>query len=269
MTPTFSLAPQPATQLPARGGSLLHLVPAAATTPPILVVGGCGGAGTTTTALGLAAAAVAARQRSVVVDATPAGGDLGLRGADQRLTPAPLQSWLTAAVGGTLASVESTLSWTSAGAGLLWRDEGPLQRRTTYATAQHVLTRAGYSTVFDGGYPVSARQIRPLLHDNGIRIVMTIPARVDAANRMRSSLQWLDDNFGPELLAATTVVVSHQGADAPSVAAALRRHLRDWIRDVAEIPFDRHLAHGLVITHANLSRWTQGAYARLLEGIWA
>ncbi|MFE3105341.1 hypothetical protein [Nocardia tengchongensis] len=269
MTPTFTLAPQPVTALPARSGTVVQLVPAAATNPAILVVGGCGGAGATTTALGLAAAMVAAHAPSVAVDATPAGGDLGLRGADHRLAPAPLQTWLTAAAGGTLASVDSTLSWTSAGAGLLWRDDGPLQQRTTYATAHQVLTRAGYTPVFDAGYPVSARQIRPLLHDHGIRIVITIPARIDAANRMRSSLQWIDDNFGPELLAATTVVVSHQGADTPNVATALRAHLRDWIRDVAEIPYDRHLAHGLVITNANLSHWTRGAYSRLLEGLWA
>ncbi|MFI6368304.1 hypothetical protein ACIBG0_36875 [Nocardia sp. NPDC050630] len=241
------------------------------TSPPILVVGGCGGAGATTTALGLAGAAAAGDIDcpTVAVDATAAGGDLAIRGADVYLAPTPLQPWLAAAETRSGPTIDTILSRASSGARLLWRDENPLQRRTTFATAARLITGAGYTPVFDGGSPPSAPHLRSLLQDNTIRVVLAISARVDAANRMRANLQWLDDHLGQEAIAATTLVVSHQLPDAPLVAAQLREHLGRWVREVAEIPYDRHLAAGLSITHAELSPQTRHAYAQLLEGIWA
>lgn len=241
-----------------------------ATALSVLVVGGCGGAGTTTTALGLAAAvAAASKHRSVAVDATHCGGDLGLRGADERLQPTPLQAWLTAAETNSVGSVQDCLSRATSGAGLLWRDAAPMQRRATFATAGTLLRTAGFVPIYDGGHPVSGRHLRPLFDDSSTRIVLTIPARVDAANRMRTSLQWLDDEYGGDTVAALTLVVSHQSPETQPVGPALRNLLGSWVRDVTEVPFDPHLATGLAITHSDLAEHTRESYAALLEGVWA
>ncbi|KZM75531.1 hypothetical protein [Nocardia terpenica] len=252
--------------------ALAHLVPRhplEESVPAILVVGGCGGAGATTTALGLAAAvATTTDYDAVAVDATATGGDLGLRGADELMRPVSMQSWLAGIDSGTTSVSREVLSCSSSGAGLLWRDEAPLPKRTTVATAAQLLTLSGYFGVYDGGYPVSSRHLLPLIADGRTCLVLTIPARADAANRMGASLQWLDDNLGGDVVADTTVVVSHQSPDTGPVADRLRRHLAGWVRDVLEVPFDPHLTSGLAISVDQLTPATSAAYARIVEGVW-
>ena len=98
---------------------------------PILVVGGCGGAGTTTTALGIAGELASAGTPTVAVDATAAGSDLALRGADEHLHPISLQSWLYGRGDDQPAPLKECLSLATSGMGLLWRDAAPLRRRAT------------------------------------------------------------------------------------------------------------------------------------------
>ncbi len=241
----------------------------AAPAPPVLVVGGSGGAGVTTTVLGLCGAMAGAGQRPVAVDATGCGGDLALRGADRQYAPATLQNWLeVATIEGVYSPPELALSQASSGAGILAASPDPLPRRTTLVTAARLLAASGFVPVFDGGGSIRARQLRPLL-DEGLRLVLVIPARLDAANRLRSTLAWLDDEYGELAIAATTLVVSHQLPKAPAVGPGLKEHLKGWVRDITEIGFDRHLAHGLSITHAQLRPDTQATYAELLKGVWA
>ena len=271
--PDWTTTPAPAAHHDPGQVPLLVTVPItqirAASQPAILVAGGCGGAGATTTALGLAAAiAAGSAHRSVAVDATVVGGDLGARGIDEQLVPVPLRTWLAHAPSLPAGEVGAHLSHASSGAGVLWRDGAPLPPRCSFGTAERVLRAAGFVAVFDGGAPVSGPQLRPLLADPAVRIVLTIPARVDAANRLRASLQWLDDEYGRATIAAATLVVSHQLSGGPVVAAGLRRHLRGWVRDVVEIPFDAHLATGLTIQHRALGEATRDAYTAALEGIW-
>ena len=241
---------------------------------PILVVGGCGGAGTTTTALGLAGE-LASETAAVAVDATVAGGDLALRGADEHLSPISLQQWLYGRGDDEPAPLKECLSRASSGIGLLWRDASPLRRRATYLTVARAVTEAGYTPVYDGGNPISARQLRPLLEDAEVALVLAIPARADAANRLRVTLELLDDEFGGHaegqgggIVGDTTIVISHQlpGNDS-RVADHLREHLTGWVRDIREIPYDPQLARGELVRHNALDAETQRAYRQLLTGM--
>ncbi|MEV0545715.1 hypothetical protein AB0H98_02775 [Nocardia salmonicida] len=238
---------------------------------PILVVGGCGGAGTTTTVLGLAAELVTAGATTVAVDATAAGSDIALRGADKHLHPVNLQSWVYGRGDDEPAPLEECLSRSTSGFGLLWRDATPLRRRATFLTVARALDTGGYTAVYDGGNPIAGRQLRPLLDDADIALVLAIPARVDAANRLRVTLEWLDDHYGDDgagVVADTTIVVSHQySLDDSRVAEHLREHLSGWVREVVEIPYDPHLARGELVRHAELAEATRSAYASLLAGV--
>ncbi|WP_330256604.1 hypothetical protein OG874_19800 [Nocardia sp. NBC_00565] len=255
-----------------KGGSTESLEPAQRS---ILVVGGCGGAGTTTTVLGIAGELGMAGTSTVAVDATAAGSDLALRGADEHLHPISLQSWLYGRGDDEPAPLKECLSQASSGIGLLWRDAAPLRRRATYLTVARAVNDAGYTAVYDGGNPIAGRQLRPLLDDADVALVLAIPARPDAANRLRVTLEWLDDQFGDSaegpgggIVGDTTIVVSHQlsGVDS-QVADHLREHLSGWVRDIREIPYDPHLARGELVRHASLAPETRRAYGRLLAGV--
>jgi MinD-like ATPase involved in chromosome partitioning or flagellar assembly len=242
---------------------------------PILVVGGCGGAGTTTTVLGIAGELGMAGTPTVAVDATAAGSDLALRGADEHLHPISLQSWLYGRGNDEPAPLKECLSQASSGIGLLWRDAAPLRRRATYLTVARAIDDAGYTAVYDGGSPIAGRQLRPLLDDADVALVLAIPARADAANRLRVTLEWLDDQFGDSLegqgsgiVGDTTIVVSHQQPGAESeIAGHLREHLSGWVRDIREIPYDPHLARGELVRHESLAAETRRAYGLLLAGV--
>ncbi|MBF6209463.1 hypothetical protein IU433_20875 [Nocardia puris] len=242
---------------------------------PILVVGGCGGAGTTTTALGIAGELGAAGTPTVAVDATAAGSDLALRGADEHLHPISLQSWLYGRGDDEPAPLKECLSRATSGIGLLWRDETPLRRRATYLTVARAVEVAGFTAVYDGGSPIAGRQLRPLLDDADVALILAIPSRPDAANRLRVTLEWLDDQFGESsegqgngIVGDATIVVSHQQPGGDSrVADHLREHLSGWVRDIAEVPYDPHLARGELVRHTALAPETRRAYGRLLAGV--
>ncbi|MGF6882521.1 MinD-like ATPase involved in chromosome partitioning or flagellar assembly [Nocardia sp. GAS34] len=242
---------------------------------PILVVGGCGGAGTTTTALGIAGEMGLGGGPTVAVDATSSGSDLALRGADEHLSPISLQAWLYGRGDDEPAPLKECLSQAGSGIGLLWRDAAPLRRRATYLTVARAIADAGYTAVYDGGSPIAARHLRPLLEDAEVALILAIPARADAANRLRVTLEWLDDEFGGHtegqgggIVGDTTIVVSHQlpGDESP-VAEHLREHLTGWVRDIREIPYDPHLARGELVRHNALATDTRRAYRTLLAGV--
>ncbi|WP_280268451.1 MinD/ParA family ATP-binding protein [Nocardia wallacei] len=242
---------------------------------PVLVVGGCGGAGTTTTALGIAGELGAAGAPTVAVDATSAGSDLALRGADEHLSPISLQQWLYGRGDDEPAPLKECLSQASSGIGLLWRDSAPLRRRATYLTVSRAIADAGYTPVYDGGSPIAGRHLRPLLEDADIALVLAIPARADAANRLRVTLEWLDDQFGGPaegqgggIVGDTTIVVSHQlPGNEPVVAEHLREHLTGWVRDIREIPYDPELARGELVRPNTLAADTRRAYRTLVAGV--
>ncbi|WP_068009957.1 hypothetical protein, partial [Nocardia pseudobrasiliensis] len=212
---------------------------------------------------------------TVAVDATAAGSDLALRGADEHLSPISLQQWLYGRGDDEPAPLKECLSHAASGIGLLWRDSAPLRRRATYLTVARAVADEGYTPVYDGGSPIAARHLRPLLEDAEVALVLAIPARVDAANRLRVTLEWLDDEFGGQtegqgggIVGDTTIVVSHQlpGAESP-VAEHLREHLTGWVRDIREIPYDPHLARGELVRHNTLGADTRRAYRTLLAGV--
>lgn len=236
--------------------------------PAVLVVGAGGGAGATTTTWGLAAAiGVTTDRDAVAVDATTSGDDLGLRGADELTRPMSLQSWLTEIADGATSITRELLLSSSIGAGLLWRDDTALPARTTIGTIARLLRLSGYLGIYDGGGHVSARQLLPLIYDGHTSLIVATPVRRGAANRLFASLKWLDHNLGGDVVADTTVVVTHQDQRTESAADEIRRSLSGWVRDVFEIPYDPHLAGGVAISVDQLHSSTTTAYADIVMGV--
>lgn len=235
---------------------------------PILVVGGSGGAGTTTVTIGLAAALAAAddQARPVAVDATPAGGNIGLRGADAVAPVSSMQSWLSTAEPSLPSTVEAVCGRSSAGAAVLTRHDGGLPRRETSASVHRYLTDAGAIPIYDGGQPVSARFIRPLLADSRIPIALVVEASAGSVNQLRPVLEWLDREFGEFVCTDVAIVVVHRyPVGFVGAAEHLRKFLGDWVRGVYEIPYDDHIAEGGPISWDRLHEGSRHAYRNLLQ----
>ncbi|WP_280385935.1 hypothetical protein [Nocardia wallacei] len=236
--------------------------------PAVLVVGTGGGAGATTTAWGLAAAIGATTDwDAVAVDASTSGGDLGLRGADELMRPMSLQAWLTEIGDGATSVTRELLLSSSIGAGLLWQDDTALPPRATIGTTARLLRMSGYLGIYDGGGHVSAQQLLPLICDGHTGLIVTAPARRGAANRLFTSLKWLDHNLGVDVVADTTVVVTHQDRRTESIADEIRRSLSGWVRDVFEVPYDPHLVGGVALSVDQLHSSTTTAYADIVMGV--
>lgn len=233
----------------------------------LLIIGGCGGAGATTTAWGLASAALESGRvaQPVVVDATASGGDLGSRASDAHESPATVQSWLQLREAPTAACIEDCASRTSLGVRLFSRDATNLPWRATFATISSLLSAAGYTPFFDGGAPAWARQLTTLLSDPGVRPLIVIPARADAANRLRGTLDWMDREIGSDAMSSAAIAVTRQtGVEDSTVAEHLRKWLTGAVGPVTEIPYDAHLAKGHTLTWGRLTERTREAYLQLL-----
>ncbi|NUS43834.1 MAG: hypothetical protein HOQ24_09125 [Mycobacteriaceae bacterium] len=236
--------------------------------PAVLVVGTGGGAGATTTVLGLAAALGSTTDwEAVAVDATTSGGDLGLRGADELLRPMSLHTWLSDIADGAPSVTRELLLSSSLGAGLLWRDDTVPPTRTTIGTTARLLRVSGYLGIYDGGGQVSARHLLPLVYDGHTSLIVATPARAAGANWLFASLKWLAHNLGDDVVADTTVVVTHQDRRTNSVADEIRRSLSGWVGATFEVPYDPHLAGGVVVSVDQLQSSTSTAYADIVMGV--
>jgi MinD-like ATPase involved in chromosome partitioning or flagellar assembly len=236
----------------------------------LLIVGGCGGAGVTTTAWGIASAALEAGRapQPIIVDATASGGDLAARTSDAHESPATAQSWLQLRDAPAAACIEDCSSRTSLGVRVLSRDASNLPWRATFATVSTLLSAAGYTPFFDGGAPAWGRQLSVLLADPGVRPLIVIPARADAANRLRGTLDWMDREIGSDAMRSAAIVVTRQtGVEDSTVAEHLRKWLAGAIGPVTEIPYDAHLAIGHTLTWGRLNERTRDVFGRLLAAV--
>lgn len=238
--------------------------------PPMLVVGSAGGSASTVVAANLGSVMAADNLGYVfpaVVDATPAGGDLALRGCDAYRTTATVATWLDADEPSLPSAVAAAAGRASSGAVVLARGGESLPRRGTWGAIHRHLIDAGHVPVYDCGAPVSALAVRPLLDDPRNSVALTVQARPDAINRLAAVLRWLDDQFGEGVVGDITIVLTHQNAfpDPYAYADHLRTYVGDWVRAVVEIPYDQHLAAGGVISWDHLGAHTQAAYRHLLQ----
>ena len=240
--------------------------------PPILVVGGSGGSGVTTTALGLGSVMATEFSGEVwplVLDATPAGGDLAERGSDGSRGSWTVQDWMSVDdIQRSLpGAVESVASRASSGARVLGRDEAPMPRRETFLSVNRSAAAAGYIPIYDGGAPLRSPTVRPLLEDPCVQVVITVAGRYGAVNRLLPVLRWLGE-FNQDVLRDTAVVVTRQSPlEGSEVTDYLATYLKDWVRGVVEIPYDPHLVAGGAITWKQLQPDTQAAYRKALGAL--
>ncbi|WP_072690426.1 hypothetical protein [Rhodococcus marinonascens] len=230
-----------------------------------LVLGACGGAGATTTTLGLANTTAASGGSVIAVDATPAGGDIAERGADDVLSMSGLEQLVASAATG---SVEPDMfggfcSRTSVGARILNRIGNYSAVDGEYHTLASVLQARGGSAVHDIGHRLRAAYLAPLLSAPS-PIILVVPCRADAFNRLRSALQSIGDTLGQSGVARTVVTVSNQDATGWQVDVdLLREYLGAQVWGIETIPYDEHLGAGVVISHDLLAPETRAAYERL------
>ena len=227
-----------------------------------LVLGACGGAGATTTTLGLANTEAARGGAVVAVDATPAGGDVAERGADAVLSVSGLEQLVAA---GPVADdvFDGYCSRTSAGARILNRIGNQIAADREFRTLTVALRARGVSAVHDLGHRLRAAYLAPLLA-TPTPIVLVVPCRADAFNRLRSALQSIGDTLGEPGLARTVVTVSNQDSTGWQVDLdLLREYLGGQVWGVETIPYDEHLGMGIVIEHAKLAPETRAAYQRV------
>ena len=242
--------------------------------PPMLVTGSSGGSGSTIVTLGLASAMAIDNLGYVhpaAIDATPAGGDLSLRGCDlhNARTTATMQTWLadTSLPVSLPSVVEAACSRSSAGLRIMSRSDAALPRRETLVSVHGNVIDAGFVPIYDAGAPVRARSIRPLLCDPRVPIAITVAARPDAINRLNPVMAWLDAEFGEYMASDVTIVVTRQTNDPAMFACTewVRVWGRGHVRSVVEIPYDEHLGEGRQISWHHLAPATQAAFRLLLE----
>jgi MinD-like ATPase involved in chromosome partitioning or flagellar assembly len=229
---------------------------------PTLVLGACGGAGATTTALGLANTAAVRGGAVVTVDATPAGGDIAERGADAVLSVSRLEQVVAA---GPVADdvFDGYCSRTSAGTRILNRIGNSTAVSSEFHTLAASLRDRQVSAVHDLGHRLRAAYLAPLLATPS-PIVLVVPCRADAFNRLRAALQSIGDTLGEPGLARTVVTVSNQDATGWQVDVdLLRGYLGGQVWGIETIPYDEHLGMGIVIDHARLAPQTRAAYERV------
>ncbi|MFE5705324.1 hypothetical protein [Rhodococcus koreensis] len=230
-----------------------------------LVLGACGGAGATTTTLGLANTEAARGGAVVAVDATPAGGDVAERGADAVLSVSGLEQLVASAAAGPVADdvFDGYCSRTSAGTRILNRIGNQTATDRELHTLTGLLRTRGVSAVHDLGHRLRAAYLAPLLATPS-PIVLVVPCRADAFNRLRSALQSIGDTLGEPGLARTVVTVSNQDSTGWQVDLdLLREYLGGQVWGVETIPYDEHLGMGIVIEHGKLAPETRAAYQRV------
>ncbi|MFD4369544.1 hypothetical protein [Rhodococcus sp. NPDC058521] len=237
------------------------------TLPPLtLVLGACGGAGGTTTALGIVNVTAAHGFPVVAVDTTPAGGDLADRGADDRLSKGNLEQLVATSAGGPIKDdvFEACSSRTKAGARVLQRVGEHTAGNADYGAVDLYLRARAVAGVYDIGHRLRPSYLAPLLTDPRAPIVLSVPCRADAFNRMRAALETIASTLGQAGLARTVVTVSNQDAAGWQVDVdLLREYLADQVWGIEQIPYDEHLASGVVLDHTALAPQTVAAYERL------
>ncbi|NLU85009.1 hypothetical protein [Rhodococcus sp. HNM0569] len=235
---------------------------------PVLVAGACGGAGATTTTLGLANVAAGQGITAVAIDATPAGGDLADRGADQVLASNGIEQLLASATGGEISDEAFMLasSHTATNARILHRAGDALANETDFRRIAAYLKSRRADAIYDLGHRIGARYLRSLVSTPGAAIVLAVPCRVDAFNRMRANLDAIGRVAGEAALKRTVVAISNQDANGwPVDVDMLRGYLEGRIGAIEQIPYDQHLASGIVIAHDALAPATVAAYEKLAE----
>ncbi|WP_327146838.1 hypothetical protein [Nocardia sp. NBC_01327] len=239
--------------------------------PSILVLGSGGGVGVTTTALGLASAAATGQgiPDMVAVDATAWGGDLGRRGCDAQATVSSVQSWLCTPQPGLPSAVTACSGRTSTGVHVMTRTADPLPGGDTFVSVHRHLEDAHITPVFDGGGHVGSALIAPLIADPRIGLAIVVAARADSLNSLNHTLGVLVDRHGEWLIQRTVIVVCRQipGNFGAGAVEHVRAHLHKWVRDVVDVPYDRHLGGGGALIWERLDDATRTSFRLVLGGL--
>ena len=215
------------------------------TRTPIVVVGAHGGSGATTVAL-LVASVVSETAATVVLDGTPAGGDLSLRAPTLDAEPRTWQDWLTAADGTPALSERYSI---------LCRDRSLPDYRSPLGAAVAAARAAGAVPIVDAGTCAGTWWFDQLA-DYDPHIVLTVADRAASANGIRPILTALRRDLGTAFGRLQIVVTSqHQHTD--QVTPALRGALETRVGGVSSVPYDHHLALGqhLVPTALEPATW--------------
>ncbi|NUS44746.1 MAG: hypothetical protein HOQ24_13790 [Mycobacteriaceae bacterium] len=260
----------------------LHDFPVAQPAPPppppepvrrlpraIAVTGSVGGAGGTVTAILLAALITEQFQRKVLLlDATPAGGDL--QGRVFGATRAPGQPWETWAQNGGHPEVMSQfLRGRQSGLAIPPSDRliGAADTARLVATTIESLTPHGWIVVLDTGSGALGSPALAAAVAAEAAVVLTIPQRADGANRTRLFLSGLAQQYDRRVVADAVIAVTDQDGAQPHVYQTLEGGLGSKVSDIVRIPMDPQLATGLAVAPTTITAVTRSAYTALIKAL--
>lgn len=233
---------------PASGGVLLDTEPgreALAARPrpqPVVVGSGVGGAGVTVTSLLLTSALTARAASAIAVDGTAVGGDLHRRAGLPEDT-LDWQGWLR---GGADQAVLPRTGGDDEAPAVLRRDPTVPDYLSPLAAVTATLAAAGRVPVVDAGAALGSMHCDGVLELAGT-LVVVVPDRADAANRMRPVLTGLVARYGVERLSQTHIVVAAQARSWSPTLFTLRDNLGDRVAGVHALDYDVELAWGQTV----------------------
>lgn len=215
-----------------------------------MVVAGSGGAAATTTAYGLATVLRLGTGCEVsAVDATTDGGNLLTRTGHTAVD-----------ANHAIGQLESRMALTSAGVVVV----GSGTASESPAMVDELLSGRRSARIHDVGTSLRSLRLTPLI-TSGAVLVVVCSARAEPLSRMRDAMSWLSATYGPDVLAETAVVISHQTPRSLVDLAPIRGALSCRIAGFVEVPFDPALARPGRLDHRHLAASTRDAWTDVLD----
>jgi MinD-like ATPase involved in chromosome partitioning or flagellar assembly len=206
-----------------------------------------GGAGATTLAIALAAVLMEEeRRRVLLLDASPAGGDLGARMYGTiRPTSMPWEQWAR-----TGCAIEPLASQLGPGPGLVTLPSNPPAPDAggLLTSAIEAVTAAGWIVVIDAGSGAVGSPTLASSVTAHAALALVVPQRAGDANRARWFLSALALRFGTQAIRDAVVAVTDQGSGQPEVLQTVSNGLAGKVSTIVEVPQDPQLAAGLQLT---------------------
>jgi MinD-like ATPase involved in chromosome partitioning or flagellar assembly len=237
--------------------------------PPRVIVsaGTVGGAGATTVAILVGALlAEQCRRRVLILDATPAGGDLMARVFGTGDLSGPhWDSWVRA--GADTLALAARLGGREWGVLVLGQDTPAPDAGGLLRSAIDAVAAQDWVVVVDVGSGAVAAPALATAIAADATLLLSIPQRADGANRARWYLSALAGRYGRTVIDRAIVAVIDQDARHPHVFGAVRAGLDGKAATVLRVPPDPQLAAGCAVNPPALMSATRAAVRTLVDAL--
>jgi MinD-like ATPase involved in chromosome partitioning or flagellar assembly len=230
-----------------------------------------GGSGKTTTAVMLGHTFAQHRgDRIAALDASPDAGTLSYRIAEEPRTS--IRTLLESAESlHRYVDVSALSGHASSRLDVIASDMQPTISRAfdsnDYRRAAEIVTRFYSLVLTDCGAGLMHDAMNAAL-DTADQIVLVLTPSVDGGRSAELTLNWLDSHGFSDLVRGAVVVINLVQGSKPLVdLEELRHHFASRVREVVDIPYDRHLAEGGPTDLAQLEPRTRRHYLKLAAAV--